>query len=265
MSQAARLSSRDASIRRALRTFRWRDRVAGFMSDSLVLKCPSCGSPIRAEDFDAVKGAVKCSYCAALITLPGSSPGGQVPGPRPLVPLPPGMTLKQTAGGIEMERRWFTPAVFFMLFFCIGWDSFLVFWYSMALQPGAPWIMGVFPIAHLAIGVGLTYTTLATLFNKTRIKVDRGLVSVTHGPLPWTGQISLSADEIDQLFCKEKVSSRRNVPRLRYEVWAVLRRGESKRIGAEGLDQDQALFIEQEIERALNIKPRAVAGEITRY
>jgi hypothetical protein len=45
------------------------------------------------------------------------------------------------AGVWRASWRWFTPSVIFLVFFCIAWDSFLIFWYSMAFNSKhVPWI-----------------------------------------------------------------------------------------------------------------------------
>ena len=52
----------------------------------------------------------------------------------------------------SIRWRWFSPMYFGLLFFCIAWDSFLIFWYSMALHmKHVPWLMVVFPIGYLSL------------------------------------------------------------------------------------------------------------------
>lgn len=180
------------------------------------------------------------------------------------VPMPGGMRVEQTAHGMQILRRWFSPAILFLVFFCIAWDGFLVFWYTVAFTQGGPWIMKVFPIAHVAVGVGLTYFTIASLFNTTRIEVNRGTLQVRHGPVPWFGGKSMNAGDVKQLYCKEKVSRGKHGYRYTYAVWAALQDGSSAKLASNNMESDQALFIEQQLERALGIKDRAVPGELPR-
>ena len=232
------------------------------MSAPVALKCPSCASSLRAEDLDQSRGIITCSYCRALMTVPESLGISPPPPPKPQVPLPDRISLKETMHGLEVRRRWFTPAALFLLFFCLIWDSFLISWYTVALRPGAPLLMLVFPLFHVAIGVSLTYWTLATLFNTTVVSVERGDLKVSHGPLPWAGRIRVPAVDLSQLYCKEKVRHGKNGPRYSYEVWGALSNGASRKLVAAGLGKEQALFIEQEIERVLGFKDRRVAGEM---
>ena len=69
----------------------------------------------------------------------------------------------------------------------------------MAFQVDAPWIMKVFPIAHVAVGVGLTYYTVAGFVNSTVLRVSEGQLAVRQGPFPWPGNRTLHTSDLDQL------------------------------------------------------------------
>ena len=141
-------------------------------SNTLTLVCPSCGGRT-----DIPNGADRyvCDYCgnAHIFQLPtGGAAAQDISTPRErvrgMVPRPKDITIRKKDGRVELSWRWFSLKYLFLLCFVIAWDGFLLFWYSMAFGSGdAPWIMFVFPIAHLAVGIVLTYTTLAGLFNRT--------------------------------------------------------------------------------------------------
>ncbi|HSI65119.1 MAG TPA: hypothetical protein VLE43_18475 [Candidatus Saccharimonadia bacterium] len=238
------------------------------MSAPVAFKCPNCASPLKADDWDTATGIIKCSYCRALSTVPVTASSEGTPESsrfvRPPVPLPPGLKVEEGVLGLSIQRRWFSWVILFLIPFCIAWDSFLIFWYTKAFESGGPWIMKVFPIVHVAVGVGLTYFTLASLMNITRISVESGLIRIRHFPLPWLGNLDLDASNLEQLFCKEKTHRNKNGVNYTYEVWAVLRDGKSRKILSTSMEQDQALYIEQKLEQALGIKDRPVAGEVLR-
>lgn len=234
------------------------------MAEPTSLKCPNCAAILRTEDWDMSTGMIKCGYCHSLSNIPVRSQEQGGFRPRPDIPLPAGMQIQETMGGTMLSRRWFNLAVVFLIPFCIAWDSFLIFWYSTALSGKAPWIMAVFPIAHVAVGVGLTYYTLATLFNTTSIFAGRGNLRIQHGPLPWMGNTDLSAGNLNQLYCKEKIKRGENGPNFQYEVWAAMHDGGTRKLLGIGLTMEQALFIEQKLERALGLQDRAVVGELQR-
>jgi hypothetical protein len=91
---------------------------------------------------------------------------------------------------------------FGLLFFCIVWDSFLIFWYWAALLgmgngPAAFNLLAIiFPIAHVAVGVGLTYFTLCLFLNKTQIIYDGHFLSIRSGPIPVWGNRGMAREEI---------------------------------------------------------------------
>ena len=234
------------------------------MDKPVALQCPSCSSPLSQEHFHSEDGYIKCSYCGALMTLQTQGRGPAAFRERGALALPKGMSLQLTPHGVEIIRRWFTPAVFFLIPFCVVWDGFLVFWYAATIKGGAPLIFKLFPVIHVAIGVGLTCFTVALLVNRTRINGGRCDVTCTHAPLPWFGYKKLPGVLIDQLYAKEHISHGKNGPRTEYQLWLVNQNGQHEKICAQGMTREQALFIEQQLEKALGIKDRAVAGELPR-
>ncbi len=230
--------------------------------------CKTCGEGIRAEDVNIDLAIAKCGACNAVFGFADQLDGDEPTRgrrKRGAVPLPAGVKVDELGPGLTLVRRWFSPVLFFLLFFCIAWDAFLVFWYGMAFTEDAPWIMIVFPVAHVAVGVGLTYFTIAGFLNRTVVRVANGRLTVRHGPMPWFGNHTLPDGEIEQLYCTEHVSRSRNSgPSITYRVNAALRNGGKLKL-LSGLNEvDQALFIEEKLEHHLGIRDRPVRGEIRR-
>jgi hypothetical protein len=61
---------------------------------------------------------------------------------------------------------------------------------------GFDWMAMVFPICHVAVGVGLTYYVIAGFLNKSTIFLDDAILAVRHGPVPWLGNRTLETDGI---------------------------------------------------------------------
>ena len=193
---------------------------------------------------------------------------------RPAVPLPDGLVLtvgqpappadyRSAAGGsgeLTLTRRWFGPQHLFMLFFCIAWDAFLVFWYGIAIKSGGPWIMFVFPIAHLAVGVGITYSALCGLLNRTVIQIKDGVLSVRHGPIPARGNRTIPVHEVRQLYTEEVVGSK---GAKTYKLNAVVASGSAHALASDLSNPQQALFIERAVEDHLGLADQPVAGAFT--
>ncbi len=240
--------------------------------DLNALRCRRCGAAIETRDVHEDLAIAKCRYCSAVMDLSlrdvAIVPGQPVQRPprRPAVPIPERFTVQEHGGVLAIEWKWFTLANVFLLVFCGFWDSILVFWYAGAgAQKDVPIAFFLFPLIHVAVGVGLTWTALAGLLNKTRIEVERGVMRIRHGPLPWPGNRDLRTDDIEQLFCDESVHRGKNSTTYTYNLHAVVR-GSGKRIKLIGRLQkpDVALFLEQKLESHLGIRDIAIQGELSK-
>lgn len=232
------------------------------------LACDSCRAPFTASDINQELGIATCRACGAVFDLRSRSRASDVP-PRPYhrgrIPLPAKFKVDESPGVLKMSWRWFRAQTLFLLFFCVAWDSFLLFWYGIALTAKqTPWIMVIFPIAHVAVGVGLTYSTVASLFNTTVVEVGRDTLRVKHGPIPWRGNLKLAAEDVMQIFCDEKVTRGKNGSTVTYQVNAVLYGNRTVSLVSGLEDRQQALYLEQAIENRLRITDVPVAGELPR-
>lgn len=233
----------------------------------MMLTCHSCSKPIPAADINIKLAIAKCGACDAVFSFAdelGVDQRERAIAERPVVPTPKGYTVENFGSELEISRRWFTPAILFLVFFCVLWDGFLVFWYGIAFsQDDVPWIMILFPTLHLAVGVGLTYFVLCCFVNRTRIKVSMGQLTVRHGPLPWPGNYTLNSADVEQLYCQSKFHQGKHGGRYTYEVQALLHDGTKQKLVSGLDDSDQAIFIEQQLEDHLRIEDRRVPGEFT--
>lgn len=232
------------------------------------LHCPDCGSRIKAADMNLDTLAAKCAECNSVFSFASAleSNAQRLPATAPAPPMltkPDRMKTEDFAGDLTITWRWFTPMAFFLLFFCIAWDSFLFFWYSQAFsQKETPWLMIVFPIAHLAVGVGLTYTVLAMFLNKTIVRVSGGMLKVSHVPLPWGVNRSLPSSDIEQLFCEKKEVRNKNSVTGHYTLFALLRGGKRVKLLSNLESASEARYLETLLEQRLRIPQRLVAGEV---
>lgn len=229
------------------------------------LQCRVCGAEIPAEDINLDRALAKCRACNSVFAFSVKAEDA-APALRAPVPLPSGLRVDDTGLNFRIVRRWFSAKFLFLVFFCIAWDSFLVFWYSIAFgSDKTPWVMIVFPVAHVAVGIGLTYFTLAGIVNRTFVEVMSGHLIVRHGPLPWRGNHAVPTMDLDQLYVTEHVSHSRNGgSSVAYQLNARLRTRRTIKL-LSGLEEaDQALFIEQQLERHLGIEDRPVGGELRR-
>jgi hypothetical protein len=163
---------------------------------------------------------------------------------------------------LRVSWRWLELQHFFTLFFVIAWDAFLVFWYAKAV-PDGEWLTIVFPIAHVAVGVGLTYSTLTGFLNRTTLRAHDGTFRVTHGPLPWRGNAMLAGVEIRQLYVTADTvtDSENGKSSTTYQLCALLTDGRERKLVKGLKERNEAAYLEHVFEKALGIEGASVPGE----
>jgi hypothetical protein len=178
-------------------------------------------------------------------------------------PIPKNLDLIAGFDDITIRRKWFSLKVIPLAIFAIVWDGFLVFWYSAAFgNDETPLVMILFPIGHIAAGVGITYYVLASFVNKTDITVSPQSIRVRTYPMKWLGDKTISIAEIKQLYTTEKIRRHKNGVSITYTVSVMTNENREKKLLG-GLDtKAQALFIEHEIEKIIGIENSAVVGEV---
>lgn len=249
------------------------------MPTTTAVACPSCGTTLRPADMSLDTMAARCPGCNALVDLRGVVPdpahapratrvlapaaGADAADALP-VPLPAGIHVQERGRDLVIVRRWFSWIYIFLLFFCVVWDGMLVFWYALVFSGESPLVFKLFPLLHVAAGVFITYFTIAGLVNRTTFTIERDRLSVRHAPLPWRGSVDIPAASLEQLFCTEQVIRGRNGVTLRYGVDAVLKDGRHLKLATPLDVREQAMYIEQAIEKHLGIKDRPVRSEMAR-
>lgn len=180
--------------------------------------------------------------------------------------IPDNIQIARNFQHLRIIRRWFGVKFILLTLFVIVWDAFLINWYASAFrssfQDPVELMFVLFPLVHVAVGIGLTYYVLAGYCNKTLIDVDFNAIVIRHAPLPFWGNKKVTSKNIVQLYCKrDEVLGARNGYRA-FAVHAITRERRNIKL-LSGLDNsEQALFIEQEIEKFLNIEDKRVKGEI---
>ncbi|TVS10630.1 MAG: hypothetical protein EA424_24990 [Planctomycetaceae bacterium] len=228
------------------------------------LCCKNCGASLQPENLSMQLLIARCPHCDAVFAITDASrtPSATSELPRQPVAMPRQIQVLDQGYGLEIRRSWFTPMLFFLVFFCIIWNGFMVVWHVISLSTGM-WLMSCFGLVHTAVGIGLAYVTIAGFVNQTVIRVGQGMLTVQHGPLPWGGNKTVPSHEIKQLYCKEHVQRSQNSNSLTYSVEMILDNGRETLV--KGLHEcDQAIYIEQELERFLKIEDKPVSGELPR-
>lgn len=180
--------------------------------------------------------------------------------------VPESINVTRDGQGLTISRRWFGAGIIFMTVFAVFWNGFLAIWFGIAISQGIG-IMAAFGSIHALVGIGMIYYVIAGYRNYTHVRVNPESIAVTHEPMPWFGAKSIPSQGIQQLYSKRRVSSSssssgRSRTSVSYEVRVIDGQGRDISL-IKGLQEDnQALFIEQAIEKHLGIKDRPVRGEM---
>lgn len=230
--------------------------------DLQALRCKSCGAPLDPENVVERLAMARCVHCGSVFSIAQAKAAGEARALRPKVAMPRGIEVADLGTTLEIRRRWFTAAALFLAFFCIFWNGFMIVWHGMALSMGA-WLMSLFGLLHTAVGIGLLYFTLACFLNTTIVRVGHGLIEVRTGPLPWLGNKTINAHDVKQCYCRERIRHGKNGTHCSYEVHVVCKNDVREPLLKGLSDADQALYVEQELERHLRIKDQPVRGELS--
>lgn len=164
----------------------------------------------------------------------------------------------------EITLKWYSPIAWFLLFFSAVWCGFLFVFYGMlASSGGTPLFAYLFPLLHVAAGIGISYYTACLFFNKTFVDVVDDHLMVHHDPIPWwKGNVSIPITLIDQLYVKESINRGKNGTSTTYSLRAKLKNGQDKDLLNVGtITSEQLQKIETRLEDFLGIQDTPVKGE----
>jgi len=231
------------------------------------LYCPECGQRIAANDINLANSSAVCTACNSVFGFTplleadrarqASSPTLAPANQRPLVPRPPRMHVQDWAGLLTIRWRWFQLSVIPMTLFCIAWDSFLIFWYKQAFANHLL-IMIIFPIAHVGVGVGLTYSVLCGYLNSTIVRANSNTLQIHHGPLPWPGR-QVTRSQICSLYCESGAG--RNSGNT-WDLCAVLANGQKLKLITRFTDPSEPKFLQHELEDRLQLTSQPVVTQV---
>jgi hypothetical protein len=164
------------------------------------------------------------------------------------VVLPAGITVS-TGEGVVIRRSWLRRKHWFLLVLVTAAAAYVAYLWA-TLDVNAWLVVGSLFVASW------NYSLAAMFVNSTVVSADEQGVRVKHGPLPsvFARNAKLPASQIEQLYATKYGGV--------FAVEAKLRSGETKRLVAPLVSAEQALFVEQRLERALGLVDVAVQGEL---
>lgn len=225
-----------------------------------LLTCPNCNFFVAAKDINIKKTIAKCENCNHIFSFEDDFDFREG---RPEMLIPAGMEVLKLRSELDIEVKWNKSIQPMMVVFTLMWNILLLPFVISGLMAGQAQIL-LFAGAHIAVGLSLLYGILAKLFNKTNISVTQRKIEISTSPFPTPGKskVEIAADELEQLYVNRYVSSTTNgVANYAYGLYAIHKNG-SKFPLVKGLNKESQLYLEQEIERYLDIIDTQVAGSI---
>lgn len=233
------------------------------------LRCPACGAPLPADDVNVARGVAVCRPCDVIYSL---GDGADEPAPAlDDLPIPSSLQVTDDPDVLVIERKWNRMQGLALGGFFALWDTFLIFWYSIALfaDDGPQLLMMLFPLLHVAAGVGGTWTALANLFNTTRVEASAKVVRTKAGPIPTPGgDIAHDIADTVQFFVDRSTNPLRfnagSTASERFRVCAFQRDGTVVPVH-KGIDSlSEARAIERLLERRYGMRDVPLKGEVPR-
>ena len=169
--------------------------------------------------------------------------------------IPEGLDLIESANLTVIRRIWISWKIAPLILFAVVWDSFLVFWYLKALKSHPPLAAVLFPLGHVAVGIGLTYLIVATLLNKTDIECNALGVRVNTYPIPWSGNCAVRVDEVKGIVVRERSGNQNSV---NYAVMYIDPSRKEKKLVRGLTALEQATFVAQTIKNTLGLPEESV-------
>ncbi len=179
--------------------------------------------------------------------------------------MPKGLDVMHHGFELSISSKSSGIAKYFLTFFSLFWNGIVGLFVMIALASRSYEIL-LFISIHLTIGICIGYYTLSLYLNKNKILVDRRGIKTTYGPLryPFKKDHYIDSALINQIYCQKYVVATVNgTPRYAYKVRLRKNDAEVIDIMTDLKSYHHALYLEQQIERFLNLEDRPVEEEFS--
>lgn len=230
--------------------------------------CRQCGTKILSANIALNKMIAKCDNCDAVFSFADmyeeEHRKPKTASNLEEISLPKNMIIRNNKTSLIIERKWLDGTTIFVTLVAIVWNTLM--WVVFIpiftdIFATIPFFIFLILIMGMVFGALAIYGALAGWLNTTIIRVDKHILSIAHSPIPiLNGNKHIRPTDIEQLYTKERISHSQGGTFTRYELHIILYDGQQQAL-LRNLESEQALFIEQEVEKFLGIENRPVRGE----
>lgn len=220
------------------------------------VRCASCHAVVEPANIDVPRELASCMGCGRLTDLRRTREAPTEPRPEPArararapVQLPVGMSMTTLPDRLIIRRGWLRPKHWLLLCIIGGAGAYVAYLWT-TLQPSVWLVLGTLFV------LSWNYNLAAMFVNSTVITAAGDGISVKHGPLPslFARNATTVKSQLEQLYSTAFGAA--------FAVEAKLKAGPPLRLVAPLITAEQALFVEQALERALGLVDFAVEGEL---
>lgn len=238
------------------------------------VKCPKCLTPIKAENMNLQTGTAVCANCHHLFHLEaGWEQEEKDVSYKKITQAPKGFSTVPSLSGLEIQiatrvvsKGWWE---FWFGFAFLILPSIFVVVASKApsddLAGNKIYFLYAFLSIFFAVGIYMLWEGLSKILNTVSIKVDAAYLEVSSSPISWGKHKTrrYPVDEIEQIFVRQYSNKSQNDrPIYEYAVdFLSSKEGKTAWILKGFSKPEQAWFLEQKLEKHLNLEDKHVIGE----
>jgi len=238
---------------------------------TLDLQCPQCNHAVNGSDININNTLAKCTNCNSLLFLDNDDNffkrNNNRRNERPEMIIPEGTEIINLPSSLDIRINWFKSSnrstLLFLSFFTVMWNIMLMPIAAGMISNGD--ILSLWPLAfHLAAGLGLAYTTLKVYINYTDIYVTKDSITIGQKPLktPFSKDKMIPSADLTQLYVSKYMTGSTNgKTNYAYGLYAITKTGKKIKL-VDRMNKETQLYLEQEIERYLDLEDKPVSGEI---
>jgi transcription initiation factor TFIIIB Brf1 subunit/transcription initiation factor TFIIB len=222
-----------------------------------IINCLKCGEEIEEKEFniDPEWGTAACIHCESVFNIRGYSGLCQdIQELDPEMPRPKRISGEINEDVFYLKYKWFNINWYGTLFFCFIFDVISIDFYrdyfSKPYSTSSTFAMLIFTIVILFSH----YSLIICYFNSTNIKVTNGFLSIKIKPFPDKKDLCIPLSDIIQVFCKVTSLTSDDLTAKNFGVFCITKENEKKALIDDFIGAEEALYLEQELKKRLNIK-----------
>jgi hypothetical protein len=232
------------------------------------LFCPMCNAGIRLQDINAQTKMVKCRAChsefnsttliEAHIETAADKANKRRNKQKPIVVSRPNtVTVREDGMDLLLIRKWpvgtgISALLFGGMFFSVAVGIIYAIFSGQGFR-----LMGFMDALLMTMVLGFFLILGAsTAINSTTLRLSHDRITLKHHPLPWTGK-TLGIEGLQQVFVRQHPRGKQETV---YSLNVINKDGTQVQLQY-GLQENAALYIEQEIEKQLGIEDVPVRHE----